>query len=246
MARGTDIGPVIPHLGAPSVPLPIEIAFSASKSHFGPRSYVEKDNKGENNHIAAALLEHLNPNLNCGTPFPTPTGLVLAMNTHGVGMTWGDIVAGAVQMAIDTALQTALYYAGNGVGWGLGKIASRLGPQALSRTAARAAIHNLPKAARPVGLSFGDAARQLRANQLAKVTRWNSGIGRGVSVLTNIFAGGPMGADAGAVEGPTAFSIVPKVVANGGDAVGNYVDGGPPPINSGSAPIVPMEPIPLI
>ena len=59
-------------------------------------------------------------------------------------------------------------------------------------------------------------------------------------------ARGPMGADAGAVEGPTAFSIVPKVVANGGDAVGNYVDGGPPPINSGSAPIVPMEPIPLI
>ncbi len=238
MARGTDIGPMIPHLGPPSVPMAIEFLFSASKSHFGPRSYVEKDNKGDNNHVAAALVENINPNLNCGTPCPTPTGLVIAMNTHGVGMTWGDIIAGAAQMAIDAAVQTALFYIGNGIGSGFGKIAGRFGPQALSRTAAR-------QAARAAGnKALGQAAKQLRADQLAKITKWNSGIGRGVSVLVNIFGGGPMGADAGAVDGPTGFSLVPKIVSSGGDALADYIDGGPPPANKGSAPIVPVNPFP--
>ncbi len=262
MARGTDIGPLIPHIGPPSITLPIEVAFSASKSHFGPRNYVEKDNTGGKNHIAAALGGFINPNLNCGTPCPTPTGMVLALNTHGVGMTPGDIAAGMTQMVVDVALQTALGYLGNGVGAALGYLAKKVGPQVLTRVAARNLYRNLPKAARPVGLKFGDAAKLLRAKQAARVARWNSGIGRGLGVFINVFGGGPMGADAGsdAVKGPTAFGSLAKLggedgedgpfgkyVANGGNTLTDYVNGGPPVVNEGeSAPIVSMfsgEPI---
>jgi hypothetical protein len=254
MARGTDIGPLIPHVGPPSTTLMIEIVFSASKSHFGPRSYVEKDNTGANNHVAAALGGFVNPNLNCGTPCPTPTGFVLALNTHGVGMTWGDITAGLAQMTIDVILQTALFHAGNAVGSGLGRIAGRLGPQAMSRGAARAAAASarraFPKGQRP---RMGDLARQLRDEQARRVARWNSGVGRGLGVLINIFGGGPMGADAGAAGGPTGYGGLSglggtdtepgpfgKYVANGGDTYADYANGGPPVVNPGSAPVVPM------
>ncbi len=258
MARGTDIGPLIPHIGPPSITLPIEVAFSASKSHFGPRNYVEKDNYDNKAHIAAALGGFVNPNLNCGTPCPTPTGMVLALNTHGVGMTQGDIAAGMTQMVVDVVLQTAFSALGNLAASGLGWLARKVGPQLIPRDAARRMIGDMPKAARPVGLSFGEAAKQLRNKQAARVARWNSGIGRGLSVLSNVFVGGPMGADAGSdrIKGPTAFGALGKAggeddepgpfgkyVINAGDTFADYVNGGPPVVNEGeSAPTVSMLP----
>jgi hypothetical protein len=64
----TDVGPMIPHIGPPSQTLPIDIAFSSSKSYFGPTS-----TETQNERIAAALAGHMNPNLDCGLPIPTPT-----------------------------------------------------------------------------------------------------------------------------------------------------------------------------
>src|SRR5262249_56535928 len=39
VAKGTDIGSGIPHIGPPSVTLPLEIAFSSSKAHFASVQY---------------------------------------------------------------------------------------------------------------------------------------------------------------------------------------------------------------
>src|SRR6266540_4294623 len=89
MLKVTDIGPMIPHIGPPSVLMLLEIPLSSSKSYFGSSRYVSKGKP-----VAAALLWHLNPNLNCGSPVPTPTGCVIAFTTHEVDMTWGDIFSG--------------------------------------------------------------------------------------------------------------------------------------------------------
>ena len=35
MSTGTDIGPMIPHIGPLSITMPLEMLFSSSKSHFG-------------------------------------------------------------------------------------------------------------------------------------------------------------------------------------------------------------------
>ena len=51
---------------------------------------------------------HFNPNLNCGYPLPTPTGGVIALTTHEVQMTWGDIVSGALQMGFDFLIMWAM------------------------------------------------------------------------------------------------------------------------------------------
>jgi hypothetical protein len=142
MLRGTDIGPLIPHIGPPSITLPIEMVLSGSKSHFGPSAHVLGDQWGGSGPIAAALLMCVNPNLNCGMPMPTPTGAVLALTTHVTGMTLGDIYAGFCMMMWDLVLQTLLNLIGNGLGnWlgkGLGAISRRLGIGMMSRAAARA------------------------------------------------------------------------------------------------------------
>jgi hypothetical protein len=126
MCKGTDIGPLIPHIGPPSTTLPIEILTSGSKSHFGPSYYTVKDQTGADNHPAVALLMSVNPNLNCGTPMPLPMGMVLALTTHALGMSWGDIAAGLYNMAVDFCLQTVLQAAGGALGESVGKAATYL------------------------------------------------------------------------------------------------------------------------
>ncbi len=126
MMKGSDIGPFIGHAGAPSVLLAIEIPLSASKNHFGSSKY--KCDKGT---VGVSLLFALNPNLNCGTPAPTPTGMVIAMATHRVDMTWGDIYAGVMNMAADWLITTALQFVGTAAGGaaakGLGAVYGRVG-----------------------------------------------------------------------------------------------------------------------
>jgi hypothetical protein len=110
MLKVTDIGPMIPHLGPPSTLLAIEMPLSSSKSYFGSSRYVSKGKP-----VAAALLWHLNPNLNCGYPMPTPTGAVIALTTHEVDMTWGDILSGLLNMGIDFL-----------IAWGLNKVMGKV------------------------------------------------------------------------------------------------------------------------
>jgi hypothetical protein len=81
MLAGTDIGPFIPHIGAPSTTLPAEIAVSFSKSLFVIGNYQVSGRP-----VAAAMAGQTNMNLNCGTPLPTPTGNVIAVSTHVAGM----------------------------------------------------------------------------------------------------------------------------------------------------------------
>lgn len=103
MLKVTDIGPLIGHVGPPSILLAIEIPLSYSKSYFGSSRYVSKSKP-----IAVALAGQVNPNLNCGVPVPTPTGAVIALTTHQVEMTWGDIISGALQMGVDFVIMWAL------------------------------------------------------------------------------------------------------------------------------------------
>ena len=131
MCKGTDIGPLIlPHCPAPPIPpfrLAVIIPFSASKSHFGASTYKIASKDGSAKSCCVALLFCYNPNLNCGEPVPTPTGLVLAFNTHVAGMTLGDWIAGFVALILDAGFQALLNKIGSGIGARiLGKIAPKL------------------------------------------------------------------------------------------------------------------------
>ncbi len=119
-----------------SLTIAIEIVFSGSKCHFGPSNVQVADQHGAPQNPAAAVLVYANPNLNCGFPAPTPLDLVIAPNTATLSMTWGDILAGIMTMAIDIVLQTAINlicYFGTGklFNWIGRKVAPRAGARAL-------------------------------------------------------------------------------------------------------------------
>jgi hypothetical protein len=110
MSQGTDIGPLIPHynLTPPAPPnslLPIMLLTSGSKSHFG--AHKTQAPKGP---VAFAVAVKINFNLNCAGPIapPLPSGVVVTFNTHTTGATIGDIVAGALHLVIDLAIQFGL------------------------------------------------------------------------------------------------------------------------------------------
>ena len=106
--RGSDIGPFIAHIPlAPNTLIPLIMLASASKSEWGSQQYLVK-----NKPAACALLFVVNPNLNCCDPVPMPLDAVLAITTHFVGMTWGEIVAGALMMALDVLITGAINYLG--------------------------------------------------------------------------------------------------------------------------------------
>lgn len=216
MLKGTDIGPLIPHIGPPSLLTPLDILFSASKSYFGPAAI-----KAEGTPIAAALLVVVNPNLNCGTPLPNSVGFVLAFNTHFVGMTLGDILHGLFSAAIDWLLQAA-------IGWLVGKIGtmlqawaapyiSYLGARFMPSVMSKAAAKRLLRGTVPQRM-INIEARALVEAQRAAANRW----AKAIDALTvmgpdgfhpvistvrdtvlGFFTGGPMGLDAGAFGAPT-------------------------------------------
>lgn len=186
MNVGTDIGTMIPHVGAPSNLLPIEIPLSSSKSYFGPANTLAGGKP-----IAAGLLGHTNPNLNCGTPVPVPFGEVIVLNTHYVGMTLGDILGGAAAMLCDWVIQSALQYVG---GKASGAIASRIAARLSPRVFQRALFS---------GLMRGDKWAQ--TNALLRQMKWDSRapeiIATAVGNVLSFFTGGPMGADMGTFGG---------------------------------------------
>ncbi len=205
MIKGTDIGPLIPHIGPPSVLIPLEMVFSASKSHFGSSRY--KTDKGV---VAVTLGFAINPNLNCGTPIPTPTGFVLAPATHRVDMTWGDVFAGVMNMAVDFIIQKYLNKAGDKVG---GWVASKLSERVMNRMV-QAGLKEWG------GLALTDvammvetlAAKELLEDAISFLPIAKYG-GNAASAALAFFIGGPMGADIGTFGGygedPTGGALTP-------------------------------------
>lgn len=186
MEMNTDIGSLIPHIGVPSVTLPIEMAFSYSKSYFGASRYL-----AEGKIMACAVLFCVNTNLNCGTPVPTPTGFVIAMTTHIVYMSFADWAAGVARMAVDAAVQAALSFVGGAVGGAIGKrIASRLSPSTWLNAYCAAANRGLPD-------------WMARFNALNAVLEAGRRSGRIGEAVAGFFLGGPLGADMGTLGGPT-------------------------------------------
>jgi len=221
MIKGTDIGPLIPHIGAPSVTLPIEIVFSASKSHFGSSKY-----KTEKGIAAVSLLFLTNLNLNCGTPIPTPTGVVLALATHRVDMTWGDLVAGALSMAVDFVIQKYLTKWGNKFGDYIGKkfadrVYNRLFQAFLKD------YHGYDDVL--ARMYAGWAAQDMlpAAMSFLPVAKYG---GTAASTALAFFFGGPLGADIGTVGGygedPTGNAFTP------GGTPGNFVNVGASSVGS--------------
>lgn len=139
MKRGTDIGPLIPHIGPLSKLTPIDMLFSSSASYFGPSAYCV-----EGAPAAAALLMVVNPNLNCNNSGPLPTGLVLCFTTHYVGMTIFDVLFGCATMALAVAIEVATSKLSSVAGAAVQKrvikpLGKRIAAKAASRKAAKAA-----------------------------------------------------------------------------------------------------------
>lgn len=102
MKRGTDIGPLIPHIGPPSLLTPLDILMSGSASYFGPASVCV-----EGTPVAAAVLFVIGINQNCNFIGPLPTGRVLCFTTHYVGMTLLDMLYGVFTATLAFAIDTA-------------------------------------------------------------------------------------------------------------------------------------------
>jgi len=115
MLRGTDIGPLIPHIPlVPNVLIAPIILLSGSKSEFGASSVLV-----EGKPIAIAVGVKVNINLNCCGPVkrpPLPTGLVLTFNTIEANVTLGDVLAGAAAMVVDAAIEWGINLVFNGIG----------------------------------------------------------------------------------------------------------------------------------
>jgi hypothetical protein len=134
LAQGTDMGFFIPHIPLPPAPAnilaPIITLASGSKSHFGAHNH--KTPKGP---LAFACLVVVNLNLNCGGPTrpPLPSGFVFAVfQLTWQGVTWGDIIAGALHMLVDALVQFGINrflstgLGGKALNWLTGKIASAI------------------------------------------------------------------------------------------------------------------------
>jgi hypothetical protein len=240
MLKVTDIGPMIPHVGPPSTLLLIEIPLSSSKSYFGSSRYQSKGKP-----VAAGLLFVANPNLNCGTPLPTPTGVVLAITTHRVDMSWGDIFSGLLQMAFDFALMWMLNKIGKVGGPAFNFIQRRVFNRFLPGFVAAAVRDGGDRA---IAEAFAGIQAASKTEAYTKAINW--AVAGGLAVV-GLLIGSPMGVDAstpglygsyssdhpsvGASKGDhrggpgdVAGGFLSGVGEQGGQALGKYLDGGNP------------------
>lgn len=222
MLSGTDIGPLLPHMGPPSLTLPLELIGASSKSHFTVAN-VQADGSP----IVVGLLFVMNPNLNCGTPLPTPTGAVLALTTHRVDMSWADILAGLATMAADFVLQAALAWAGGALG---NRIAGALRRPVMQSVFRSTMFREL----------MGEASElAARRTSMIAAAEANRSMERIVGFGVGFFMGGPMGFDAGALGVPTPGGALSNWattgqadgegsggIAGAGRATGAYLDDG--------------------
>lgn len=230
MAKDTDIGSFIPHVGVPSITLPLEFALSASKSHWGASRYL-----AEGQVMGCCLLISVNPNLNCGYPAPTPTGFVIGLTTHTVKMTLGDILAGLASMCADIAMQWALGKLGGAISDKITTaIMRRMRPQIWANTffPMLRRLSNSPV----IRESYDYAARYALANRRATeaiLRHWRQ-TGRIVDPIVGSLLGGPLGADVETLGVPTpggaASGAVNESASEGGQALGDMLDP-PEPVN---------------
>jgi hypothetical protein len=108
MQMGTDIGKLIPHIGTPNLNLILVIALSKSKSVFGA-STVQVENKP----VGTACLVFANINLNCGSPVSWPLAAVSAPNTAMAGMSFGDYLAGIIEIVVSLAIDYVMSQLGD-------------------------------------------------------------------------------------------------------------------------------------
>ena len=192
MIKGTDIGPLIPHIGPPSVTMPVEMVFSASKSHFGSSRYQTEDGPP-----AITLGFAVNPNLNCGTPIPTLTGLVLALATHRVDMSWGDVFSGFMNMGVDFVIQSLLNKGGNWLSRKIdklvqGKIYDRLFQAFLKD------YKGYDEVLAKMYSQWGAQDMLKETLEFMPVAKYG---GTAAATVIAFFTGGPMGADIGTLGG---------------------------------------------
>ena len=239
MAKDTDIGSFIRHVGAPSITLTLEEILSASKSHWGASRYL-----AEGEVMGCCLLISVNPNLNCGYPAPTPTGFVVGLTTHTVKMTLGDILSGLASMCADIAIQWALGKLGS---WTGNKITTaimrRMRPKIWANTF-YPVLRRLGQSA-VIRESYDYAARYAIANRRATeaILRYWRQTGRIAEAGVGSLLGGPLGADAETVGMPTiagaASGAVNESASAGGQELGDMLDPPEPVNNYNSGPGAP-------
>jgi len=220
MLKVTDIGAFIPHIGPPSQMILLDILLSSSKSYFGSSRF-----KSKNKPIAVSLAFVVNPNLNCGTPVPTPTGCVLCITTHRVDMTWGDIFAGLLQMCCDIAVQ-----------WAISKLGLKPGTKMFNAVASR-----IVRGFQGKGLQGAEFILALDKTIALATSRGNA-VTLIATAVVGFFTGSPMGVDAGGVglygknkdgenrSGPIGAlgNLVSDTAEDSGQTLGRYLDGGNP------------------
>jgi hypothetical protein len=121
MLRGTDMGPLVVHVGVNMPTNLILIALgSGSVSEFGSFSVLVKNQDGDPGAIATAFPGIVATiNLNCQgsimPPLALPTGLVVAPSTVFAGMSLGDIVASTIALMADMAVSFGLNKLNNAI-----------------------------------------------------------------------------------------------------------------------------------
>jgi len=206
--KGSDIGPLIPHIGGPSVLLAVEIPLSASKCHFGSSKYKCKEGT-----VGVSMLFAINLNLNCGTPVPTPTGTVLAVATHRVDMTMGDVLAGIGNMCADFLMQSALQWVGGKAGGAAASVTGRLYAEIGAAMLERGAPLFIMGPLFRLGMSQGFTGRLLG--------RFGDTV---AGTVIGFFAGGPMGADAGTFGAATPGGAASSAYGGWFDSRGEAYD----------------------
>ncbi len=206
MCKGSDIGFFIPHVGTPSIIIVIEMAFSGSKCHFGPHSVQVRDQYGATQNPACALAWVANPNLNCGFPVPTPTGVVFAFNTVAEELTAGDIWGGLYGMISDIVIQTIINLVSFiFVGRAGSAIARRVAPRLVAVATTRAAARRAARQAWKAAGKTSPLSHYMR-REMAKATTQMDHIALAGENVIGFGVGSPLGTDATALGGPTAHS----------------------------------------
>jgi len=177
MQRGTDIGPLIPHIGMPSLLTPLDILMSSSASYFGPSSYMAGGAP-----VAAALMVNVNLNLNCNWCAPLPTGLVLCFTTHYCGMTLFDMLFGAISMGLAIGIDVAAGFAAGAAAKAVQKkvispiakrVTTKLASRKAAKSAAKSAVPNVPPSATKAAMPT-TPWKSAKPTQAKPTTTWKS------------------------------------------------------------------------
>jgi hypothetical protein len=113
--QGNDSGQIVSHIAIPppSVLVPVVIIFGSSKPMF-TASTVKMQGKP----VAACMFPYAPVSMNqaCNDPCAFPSDIVICPNSVMVGLSFGDIIAGVINIAVDTIITRVASWAGDQVG----------------------------------------------------------------------------------------------------------------------------------